>query len=174
MYKQVETHKTARRANGAQITPVATLEDEHTGIIQIWIDDGCYQLGINNSLDGCLCIMTHIPREAFLVLKQLPDPRQAHSTQAAFEMPKYRCHKEVRAMKISRVMRGADGGYGAVIELVMPVETYKVSDFTVDVDHDYIKKHDPAPGDYYVVYRDGYCSCSPAEAFENGYTLIEG
>jgi len=28
------------------------------------------------------------------------------------------------------------------------------------------------PGDYYVVYEDGYKSISPAKAFEEGYTLI--
>lgn len=30
----------------------------------------------------------------------------------------------------------------------------------------------PKPGDYYVVYDDGYTSLSPAKAFEEGYTLI--
>ena len=29
------------------------------------------------------------------------------------------------------------------------------------------------PGGYYVRYPDGYESWSPAEAFEDGYTLVE-
>lgn len=35
----------------------------------------------------------------------------------------------------------------------------------------FVKKHDPQPGGYYVAYKDGYKSFSPAEAFESGYTL---
>ena len=37
---------------------------------------------------------------------------------------------------------------------------------------EYMNKHNPQPGGYYVVYTDDYKSFSPAEAFEGGYTLI--
>jgi hypothetical protein len=30
----------------------------------------------------------------------------------------------------------------------------------------------PQPGGYFVVYKDGYKSFSPAKAFEEGYTRI--
>jgi hypothetical protein len=30
----------------------------------------------------------------------------------------------------------------------------------------------PLPGDYLVIYEDGYRSISPAKAFEDGYTRI--
>jgi hypothetical protein len=33
-------------------------------------------------------------------------------------------------------------------------------------------KHKPEVGGYYVVYKDGYRSFSPAEAFETGYEKI--
>jgi hypothetical protein len=90
------------------------------------------------------------------------------------EMPKYQSHKKVWAIKIAKidkdidkakeedretdgsaVITPADEGYGA---------------FTVDAN--YMHKHQPEVGGYYVVYQDGYKSFSPAEAFENGYTRL--
>lgn len=74
------------------------------------------------------------------------------------EMPKYKSHKEVWALKIKSVdattITPADNGYA-------PFE----------VPEQYIAKHDPKAGGYYVVYEDGYQSFSPADAFEGGYTL---
>lgn len=40
------------------------------------------------------------------------------------------------------------------------------------VSREYMMKHNPQPGGYYVVYDDGYKSYSPAKAFEEGYTKI--
>jgi hypothetical protein len=82
------------------------------------------------------------------------------------EMPRYRCHKEVHALKILNIepqerppghalIYPADEGFAPF--LITPA---------------YLAKHDPVPGGYYVVYDDGYLSYSPAYAFENGYTLI--
>jgi hypothetical protein len=34
-------------------------------------------------------------------------------------------------------------------------------------------KHKPQVGGYYVLYKDGYASFSPASAFEEGYDLIK-
>ncbi len=86
-------------------------------------------------------------------------------------MPKYKCHKEVWALKIvkiedphevdpnpgTRLLHVSEPGYAPV--LVSPK---------------YIEKHNPQPGGYFVVYQDGYQSFSPAEAFESGYTRIGG
>ncbi len=73
------------------------------------------------------------------------------------EMPRYECHKKVWALKIARVsgcwIYPEDVGYAAF-----------------QVDDDYLNKHDPQAGGYYVVYKDGYKSYSPAKAFEEGYT----
>jgi hypothetical protein len=33
-------------------------------------------------------------------------------------------------------------------------------------------KHNPQVGGYYVMYKDGYQSWSPASEFEDGYTRI--
>ena len=89
------------------------------------------------------------------------------------EMPKYKCHKEVWALKIASILLDSDT---AKIEnremdgsaMITPKEA-GYAPFKVDAE--YLRKHKPAEGGYYVVYADGYKSFSPADAFEGGYTL---
>lgn len=77
----------------------------------------------------------------------------------AAEMPRYQSHKKVWALKIATVdgynLTFADPGYAPI-----RVEAGMYSRYT------------PVPGDYYVVYDDGYKSISPAKAFEEGYTRL--
>jgi hypothetical protein len=81
---------------------------------------------------------------------------------ASREMPKYKCHKEVHALKIAEVSTGS----GTV--LLRPAdESYAVIELPIA----WAEKHRPKIGGYYVVYEDGYESYSPGEAFERGYTL---
>ena len=82
----------------------------------------------------------------------------------AAEMPKYRCHKKVWALKIDGITRLSDGRWS-----ILPAES-GYAPFVVPAS--YIERHTPAVGGYYVVYDDGYKSYSPAKAFEDGYTLI--
>ena len=83
------------------------------------------------------------------------------------EMPKYDCHKQVWALKIKEVANAPDmPGYWIHSE----EEGYA----PIKVDIDYIVKHKPQAGGYYVVYEDGYKSFSPAAAFESGYSLVTG
>jgi len=77
------------------------------------------------------------------------------------ELPKYNCHKQVWALKIAKL----DGNQ------ITPAEE-EFAPFSVSPS--YITKHNPQVGGYYVLYKDGYCSFSPAAAFEEGYTLAEG
>jgi hypothetical protein len=90
---------------------------------------------------------------------------------AQVEMPKYVCHKEVWALKIKEIKRDGEGENretdGSAI--ITPEE---VGYAPFKVDHAYVSKHKPEIGGYYVVYKDGYKSFSPAEAFESGYTRI--
>jgi len=91
------------------------------------------------------------------------------------EMPKYKCHKEVHALKIASIERDLDkarreGRETDGTALITPVEDGYAP---LKVQSEYLRKHDPRVGGYYVVYEDGYKSFSPAEAFEDGYTLIE-
>lgn len=75
------------------------------------------------------------------------------------EMPNYVSHKQVWALRIKSIdgatITPDDEGYA-------PFE----------VDEQYLAKHSPHVGGYYVVYADGYKSFSPAAAFEQGYTRI--
>lgn len=71
MYKQVDTVKsTFLASNKCKITPIATLKSEYGGTAHIWIDDHCYQLGLE--CDDGVIQTTHIFSEAFEVLKTLP------------------------------------------------------------------------------------------------------
>jgi hypothetical protein len=84
------------------------------------------------------------------------------------EMPRYKCHKEVRALKISTVYPvDPDGG----VDLGFSDEGY--THILRHVSAEYVRKHNPQPEGYFVVYDDGYESWSPARAFEEGYTRIE-
>lgn len=80
-------------------------------------------------------------------------------------LPYYRCHKEVRAMKIIRVTAMLENRY----QITGEVDGHEVN---VGVKPEYISKHVPIPGGYYVLYGDGYESFSPAGPFEAGYTLL--
>ena len=78
------------------------------------------------------------------------------------EMPRYTCHKKVLALKIKSIQYHAD------LSATITPDDEGYDSFIVD--NDYLQKHSPQPGGYYVVYNDGYKSYSPAKAFEDGYT----
>lgn len=83
---------------------------------------------------------------------------------APFTMPQYRCHKTVRAAKITDFRHNGNftapdlvlGEIGAVVSMLA----------------EWHNKHQPHRGGYFVQYEDGYQSFSPAEAFEDGYALL--
>lgn len=89
-------------------------------------------------------------------------------------MPRYKCHKEVHALKIKAVVLDIDAAKAESRETdgsaIITPEHEGYAPFRVE--HDYVHKHKPQAGGYYVVYEDGYKSFSPAQAFESGYTLI--
>jgi hypothetical protein len=85
-------------------------------------------------------------------------------------MPKYTCHKTVHALKIASIDRTGnprDEDDGS--RMITPADP-GFAPFRVE--HEFVRKHNPRPGGYYVVYEDGYKSFSPADAFEKGYTRI--
>jgi len=71
---------------------------------------------------------------------------------------KYQSIKVVEAFQIDQIegtrLYDEDGGF-------------------VDVSHEWIAKHEPKAGGYFVRYKDGYESWSPAGAFEEGYICME-
>ena len=88
------------------------------------------------------------------------------------EMPKYKCKKQVWALKIKDLKPSetcenceSDGSY-----MITPEEEGYAP---FKVNHEYMHKHKPQVGGYYVLYKDGYASFSPAGALEEGYDLIK-
>lgn len=76
----------------------------------------------------------------------------------AVPLPRYRCHKEVAALKIAAVAPRADGDAILSFDGWAPVR----------VSHDMVRRYMPVAGDYLVFYEpDGYRSISPCAAFED-------
>lgn len=103
-----------------------------------------------------------------------PESNYAVPSDLHSNMPRYRCHKEVRALKVKQVIvhdppagMACQGGF-----LFFEKATRLSFDPHVGVSLEFLQKHDPQPGGYYVLYEDGYTSFSPAQAFESGYTRI--
>lgn len=90
------------------------------------------------------------------------------------EMPKYKSHKEVWALKIDKIELDIDKASKENRETDGSAVLYPMEQgyATIRVDRAYYLRHSPKAGGYYVVYKDGYKSFSPAKAFEEGYTKI--
>lgn len=84
---------------------------------------------------------------------------------AAREMPRYQSHKKVWALKIATVTANA-------VDRRLLVSFADEGFAPMDLASDIVMRYTPVPGDYYVVYDDGYKSISPAKAFEEGYTRL--
>lgn len=80
-------------------------------------------------------------------------------------MPAYRSHKVVQALRIEDIEPMGDGG-----ATITPSDA-GFEPFTMA--REFMLRHHPVAGGYLVRYEDGYASFSPAKAFEEGYTLIE-
>jgi hypothetical protein len=113
-------------------------------------------------------------------------------------LQKYRCHKEVWAMKIKDVIvsqmprfagptcrgcyafpsacrhcercRWESSGNTAGGAMLIPFLDADMA--PVHVSREYVDKHKPEPNGYYVLYDDGYASFSPGKAFEDGYAKV--
>jgi len=81
------------------------------------------------------------------------------------EMPRYKCHKEVRALKIKELRLDDERG----LMLAFSDERYA----PIPITGEWNRVHAPLPGGYFVVYADGYRSFSSAETFESGYELVK-
>lgn len=102
------------------------------------------------------------------------------------ELPRWQCHKVVRAAKVMSIAyERANGAGAAILEVAVRYVADSATDrfkfdeqeaptgrATVTVGEEYVRKHNPNVGGYYVRYEDGYESFSPAAAFEAGYSLL--
>jgi hypothetical protein len=82
-------------------------------------------------------------------------------------LPKYGCHKTVHAAKITEIQSHESDGTGSHTMVFGEIGSSK---FLTD---EWKERHNPKVGGYYVVYKDGYTSYSPAEAFEEGYIEVK-
>ena len=82
-------------------------------------------------------------------------------------LPQYQCHKVVEALQIDYIETRATGE-GGEYTLHFSNKEYKPR----IVSREYIRKHNPEDGGYYVIYSDDYESYSPRKAFEEGYTKL--
>ncbi len=95
-------------------------------------------------------------------------------TLASYEgkwIPIYQCVKQVRAFKIGKIV--PDGEVTVLIPDSQALFPFGEQDYIV-VCRDYIDKHQPQVGGYYVLYESGYESWSPAQEFERGYIVTNG
>lgn len=92
-------------------------------------------------------------------------PAAVMATNSEPPLPLYRCHKLVRALQIGIVTPLVDGG----ADLAFNEPNFE----SAEVAAAFVQKHNPQPGDYLVLYEDGYQSISPWQAFEDGYTRVE-
>lgn len=90
------------------------------------------------------------------------------------EMPRYRSHKEVWALKIKSIVFDIDlaNAENRETDGSATISPEEAGYAPFKVDGAYVRKHEPKAGGYYVVYPDGYKSWSPADAFEGGYTRV--
>ena len=99
-------------------------------------------------------------------------------------MPVYQSHKKVWALKIAaiapaspptiaeleKILNGEITGEEEIVGAwIAPVEK-GYTEFPVS--REFMFKHKPEVGGYFVQYADGYKSFSPAKAFEEGYTRL--
>ena len=89
------------------------------------------------------------------------------------DLPRYKSHKEVRALKIAAIEFNLDGSARFVPEDKLVRLDSKEGVLTTKPG--FYKRWGGSDDDlgYYVLYGDGYESWSPTKAFEEGYTKIE-
>ena len=82
------------------------------------------------------------------------------------ELPKYNCIKQVHALKIKEIVSNPNNSIDIFFE---------DANFTPVNMEESDHRRKPVPNDsngwYYIVYKDGYTSFSPADVFEEGYVL---
>ena len=93
----------------------------------------------------------------------IDDNSTADAAPAQKELPRYQSIKKVHALKMKSLVTSEDG----TATFTPAEEGYA----PIKLDAEFVSKHKPQAGGYYVVYKDGYKSWSPAEAFEEGYFL---
>lgn len=77
--------------------------------------------------------------------------------------PLWKSNKVVQAFQIAQISHAPDGA------ALSPTNPKLAS---VQVNAEWVKKHNPQIGGFYVIYGDLYASYSPKQAFIDGYSLL--
>ena len=91
------------------------------------------------------------------------------------KLPEYRCHKIIGALKIKSIITADEiNRNGRTVPFISGAEiTPEEQGYPkFVVSQEYLDKHFPKVGGYYVLYKDGYESWSPADALISGYTKM--
>jgi hypothetical protein len=78
-------------------------------------------------------------------------------------MKTYKSYKTVRAAKIKNIVVLSESQTKLELE----------DSDAIIVDKSFMSRHSPYVGGYYILYRDGYQSYSPKDAFEGGYEEVK-
>lgn len=78
------------------------------------------------------------------------------------QLADWKCHKIVKAGKVISLN----------LDNIVAVEDADGAECNIEMPMTAFSRGAPAPGDYIVIYEDGYKSWSPAKAFEEGYTRL--
>lgn len=81
--------------------------------------------------------------------------------------PHYTCHKTVGALEIIEV-----GNYVTSADALVREVTFTNGN-TAKLPDDMFQRYVPVPGDFLVIYPDGYMSFSPRKAFLDGYKAVD-
>jgi len=88
------------------------------------------------------------------------------------QMPRYICHKRVWALEIASV-----GNYSYTQEPTpnhaLVREVCFADQTNAKIPDEVFRRYVPQPGDFYIVYEDGYKSFSPRKQFLDGYVREE-
>ena len=88
-----------------------------------------------------------------------------------YRSPWYRFYRTVRAAKIKGVRRNIDGT--AMLSFGDERKQLMCEMYHVVVSSKYFKQYSPRTGGYYVAHNNGHESYSPAEEFEEIFTLVQ-
>lgn len=82
-------------------------------------------------------------------------------------LPEYKCHKVVKGAEIISIRPSTDE---SKVILTLKQDHANIVDMLVE--KTLVEKHEPAVGWFVVIYKDGYISFSPADAFIDGYAPV--
>src|ERR1700748_299634 len=101
-----------------------------------------------------------------------PEDITEDSPETKMEMPRYQSHKKVWALEIKNVEAHPEQGQAGERVTQFRLHFAEKGYASMLAPAEMFSRYVPVPGDFYVVYDDGYKSFSPRKAFLEGYTRL--